>query len=135
MITYPVDPASRWSLYDTDAQAIIKHNIRWPRADGGEIVGLAENLVPLMEVEEAQPAYDPATERLERATPVVDVANNTHTHGWSVVARSQEELDAAAELRAAKDAYTALKAHTGSADERATRLENVVAYMIKQMYG
>jgi len=136
MITYPVDVQNtRWAVWSISQAAILKHNKPWPRADGGEIVGLNPDIVPLLEVEETQPAYDPATERLERADPVVDVDANTHTHGWNVVARSQEDIDAEAEREQAKAAYLALKAHSGTADERATRLENVVAYMLKDQYG
>ena len=136
MITYPVNVANtRWSVWSIAQNAIIKHNIKWPRADGADIVNLDPDLVPLLEVEGAKPAFDSATERLQRSTPVVDVAGNTHTHGWEVVAIPQAELDTAAELQQAKDAYATLKAHSGTADQRATRLENVVAYMIKSQYG
>ena len=136
MITYPVDVQNtRWAVWSISQAAILKHNKPWPRADGGEIVGLNPDIVPLLEVEETQPAYDPATERLERADPVVDVDANTHTHGWNVVARSQEDIDAEAEREQAKAAYLALKALSGTADERATRLENVVAFMLIDQYG
>ena len=134
-ITYPVPTDSRWSIWSISDAEIKRHNKPWPRADGGEIVGLDPDLVPLLEVEEAQPAFDPATQRLERADAVVDVSANTHTHGWNVVARSQDDIDAEAEREQAKALYSALKAHSGTADERATRLENVVAYMLKDMYG
>ena len=135
MITYPVDPNSRWAAVRISTNEVVKHNQKWPRADGGEIVGLDPDIALLLEVDVPQPAYDPDTGRLQRSTPVIDIPNNTHTHGWQVVALTQAELDAAAELQAAKDAYTALKAHSGTADQRATLLENVVAYMIKSQYG
>ena len=135
-ITYPVDvDNTRWSIWSISQAAILKHNKTWPRADGAEIVGLDPDLVPLLEVQLPQPAYDTATQRLERADPVTDVAANTHTHGWNIVARSQDEIDAEAEREQAKALYAALKAHSGTADERATRLENVVAYLLKDMYG
>lgn len=139
---YPVDPSSRWAFYKVSTGEVLKHNIRWPRADGGEIVGLDPDIVPLLEVDEPQPAYDSATQAVERADPVVDVANNTHTHGWTVRDLTQEELDAKAaqaqhnaDRDQAKATYAALKAHSGTADERATRLENVVAWMLKDQYG
>ena len=135
MITYPVDVANtRWSLWSIGGAAIIKHNMAWPRADGAEIVGLNPDLVPLLEVEGAEPVYDPAIERLQRSTPVVDVAGNTHTHGWEVVALSQTEIDDIAELVVVKALYLDLKNHVGTTGERATRLENVVARMMKDMY-
>ena len=73
MITYPVDTATRWAIWSVAQADIIKHNKPWPRADGGEIVGLDPDLVPLLEVEGAQPAFDPLTHRLIRSAPVIDV--------------------------------------------------------------
>ena len=135
MITYPVDVQNtRWALWSIGGADIIKHNMAWPRADGAEIVDLNPDLVPLLEVKGAQPAYDPAIERLQRSTPVVDVAGNTHTHGWEVVAIPQGELDDAAELVVVKALYLDLKNHVGTTGERATRLENVVARIMKDMY-
>lgn len=135
-ISYPVDVANtRWALYRVSTQEIVRHNHRWPRADGRQIVNLDPDLVPLMEVDEPQPAYDPSTQTLQRSAPVVDVAANTHTHGWTVVSLSQEEIDAIAEREQAKQIYQALKAHTGSNEQRLTRLENVVAYLLKDQYG
>ena len=136
MITYPVDVANtRWSIWSISGAEIRVHNRAWPRADGEEITSLDVDLVPLLEVNEDQPVYDSATHYLTRSDAVVDVSANTHTHGWTIVPRSQEDLDAEAELEQAKSLYVALKAHTGTADERATRLENVVAYMLKAQYG
>ena len=136
MITYPVDVQNtRWAVWSIGGASIVKHNQAWPRADGEAIEGLDPDLVPLLEVEGTQPAYDPLTHRLIRSTPVVDVPGNTHTHGWTTEALSQAEIDDAAEREQAKALYGALKAHSGTADERATRLENAVAYMLKGQYG
>lgn len=135
-ISYPVDvDNTRWAVWRISTAELVRHNVRWPRADGGPLVNADPDYVPLLEVNEAQPAYDPATHKLERSTPVVDVAANTHTHGWSVVALSAEELATIAERETAIALYAALKAHSGTADERATRLENVVAYLLKDQYG
>lgn len=135
-ITYPVDVENtRWSVVRISTNEIERHNKPWPRADGEEIVNLDADLVPLLEVQEARPVFDPEVERLERTTGVIDIPNNTHTHGWQIVPLNQEELDAKAELAQAKAAYQALKAHSGTAGERATRLENVVAYMLREQYG
>lgn len=135
MINYPVDPSSRWATWSISQAEIIKHNKPWPRADGGEIVGLDPDIVPLLEVDEAQPAYDPATHRLERNTPVVDVAGNRHVHGWNIVARSQEDLDAEAERELAKAQYQDLMDGTGTQIERLERVEKVAAYMLKEIFG
>lgn len=136
MINYPVDVENtRWAAYRVSTQEVVRRNMRWPRADGGEIVGLDPDLVPLLEVREDQPAYDPATERLEAATPVVDVDANTHTQGWSVVARSQQEIDDEAEREQAKAAYLALKNGEGTQLERLVRVEKVAAHLLKAAYG
>ena len=135
MITYPVDVQNtRWSVWSVSQAAILQHNIKWPRADGGKIVRLDPDLVPLLEVDGTQPAYDTATQRLQRSTPVADVAGNTHTHGWEVVARDQADIDNDAELVVVKALYLDLKNHVGTTGERATRLENVVARIMKDMY-
>ena len=135
MINYPVDVANTlWALYQISTTTVIYTNHRWPRADGGEIAGLDSDYVPLLEVQFIPPAYDVATEHLERATPIVDVDANTHTRGWNIVANSQEDIDAAAERALALSFYLDLKNHVGTAEERATRLENVVAYMLRDLY-
>ena len=136
MITYPVDVENtRWAVVRISNGVIVKHNQKWLRHDGGEIVGLDSDIALLLEVQDAQPVFDSAIERLQRTAGVIDIPNNTHTHGWQIVPLTQEELDAAAELAQAIALYQALKAHSGTANERATRLENVVAYMLKNQYG
>ena len=135
MITYPVDVANtRWTAVRISDNEIVKHNQKWPRADGGAIVDLNPDIALLLEVEGTQPAYDPLTHRLIRSAPVIDIPGNTHTHGWTTEALSQEEIDNAAELAAAKALYLDLKNHVGTTGERATRLENVVARIMKDMY-
>ena len=135
MITYPVDVANtRWTAVRISDNEIVKHNQKWPRADGGPIVDLNPDIALLLEVEGTQPAYDPLTHRLIRSAPVIDILGNTHTHGWTTEALSQEEIDNAAELAAAKALYLDLKNHVGTTGERATRLENVVARIMKDMY-
>jgi hypothetical protein len=135
-ITYPVDlENTRWSLVRISDSVIVRHNKPWPRADGEEIVGLDTDLVPLLEVQEAQPVFDPATDRLGRTAAVIDILNNTHTHGWEIIPLTQDELDAAAEREQAKALYSVLKDHSGTPEERRTRLENGLAYVIKDLYG
>lgn len=136
MITYPVDVENtRWAAYSVSTQGVVRRNMRWPRADGMEIVGLDPDIVPLLEVREDQPVYDPATERLEATAPVVDVAANTHTQGWNVVARSQQEIDDEAEREQAKAVYLDLKNSTGTAEQRLRRVELVCAHLLKVQYG
>jgi len=135
MITYPVDVANtRWTAVRISDNEIVKHNQKWPRADGEPIVDLNPDIALLLEVEGAQPGFDPLTHRLIRSAPVIDIPGNTHTHGWTTEALSQAEIDDAAELAAAKALYLDLKNHVGTTGERATRLENVVARIMKDMY-
>jgi hypothetical protein len=68
------------ALYDTQTQALLP----WPRIDEEPVVGLASHLLEMDVVQGPQPAYDPATQRLEK-TEVIDVEARTVTRGWSVV--------------------------------------------------
>lgn len=136
MINYPVDVENtRWALYDTDASAVLHRNRRWPRADGGEVINLAVNLVPLLEVVEDQPTYDPDTHRLTRNDPVVDIAANTITTEWTLVPLDQAELDEIAEREQIKAVYQAVKNGVGTNLERLVRVEKVLAHLLKLEYG
>jgi len=135
MITYPVNvETTRWSAVRISDNVIVKHNQKWPRADGEQVVGLNPDIALLLEVEGAQPGYDPLTHRLVRSAPVIDIPANTHTHGWTTEALTQDEIDNAAELEVVRALYLDLKNHVGTQAERATRLENVVARIMKDMY-
>jgi hypothetical protein len=67
-------------LYNTQTQKLLP----WPRIDDEPVVGLAAHLLEMTVVQEDQPAYDPATQRLEK-TEVIDAETRTVTRGWSVV--------------------------------------------------
>jgi hypothetical protein len=67
-------------IYDTQTQALLP----WPRIDEEPVVGLAPHLLEMTVVQEDQPAYNPATQRLEK-TEVIDAEARTVTRGWSVV--------------------------------------------------
>ena len=146
-INYPVDVENtRWATWRISTAEIEKHNRPWPRLDGGEIVNLSPDIVPLLEVREDQPIYDPAVERIEVADPVVDVDANIHAHGYTVIALTQEELDAiaqaeqdaaeaAAELAQAKAMYQDLKNGVGTQLERLVRTEKTAAYLLKALFG
>ena len=69
------------ALYDTQTNAILP----WPRIDEEPVVGLAAHLLEMNVVQEDQPAYDPATQRLEKAE-VIDTASRTVTRRWNIVA-------------------------------------------------
>jgi len=67
-------------LYDTQTQKLLP----WPRIDDEPVVGLAAHLLEMTVVQEDKPAYDPATQRLEKAE-VIDAQAQAVTRGWSVV--------------------------------------------------
>lgn len=136
MITYPVDVENtRWAAVRISDNSILKRNQKWPRRDGGEIVGLDPDIAPLLEVEGAQPNYDPATQRMQRTAPVIDIPANTITTGWEVVAIPQDEQDSAAELAQIRAAYLALKNGEGTQLQRLVRVERVLARLLKDTYG
>jgi hypothetical protein len=67
-------------LYDTQTQKLLP----WPRIDDEPVVGLAPHLLEMAVVQEDRPAYDPATQRLEK-TEVIDTQAQTVTQGWNLV--------------------------------------------------
>ena len=92
-ISYPVSEDSRWAIWSISGNAIVGKNKRWPRADGEAVTGADADLVYLLETKEARPTYDGWTQKLE-TTETVDVAANTVTYGWQIVALDQAEQDA-----------------------------------------
>jgi hypothetical protein len=67
-------------IYDTQTGSVLP----WPRIDNEPVVGLAAHLLEMDVVQEDQPAYDPASQRLEK-TQVIDTDSRTVTRGWDVV--------------------------------------------------
>jgi hypothetical protein len=67
-------------LYNTQTQKLLP----WPRIDNEPVVGLDAHLLEMTVVQEDQPAYDPASQRLEK-TEVIDADNRTVTRAWNVV--------------------------------------------------
>ena len=68
------------ALYNTQTSAVLP----WPRIDEEPVVGLDAHLLEMTVVQEPQPAFDPAKQRLEK-TEVIDTDARTVTRGWSVV--------------------------------------------------
>lgn len=68
------------ALYDTNTQKLLP----WPRIDDEPVVGLAAHLLEVEVVQEPQPEYDTATQRLEK-TEAIDAQARTVTRGWIVV--------------------------------------------------
>lgn len=137
-ISYPVNADSRWT-FKTGGQTY--RNKRWPREDLGPIDNAAPDLVILEQSVGAEPPYDEATEKLEWGW-VDDPAANTAVWTASVVPKTAEEQaeyarqqDIAAKQAQAKAVYTDLKNGVGTAGERATRLERVVAWMLKREFS
>jgi len=135
MITYPVPLNSRWSVVRVSTSEILKHNAKWPRKDRMQIQGMDADLDMLLEVQVTPPAFDPLTEYLVLDDGVVDLAANTHTHTWVVTALPQGEIDSNTELETAKAFYQDLKNHVGTSAERLDRLDTVVAYLLKNLFG
>ena len=142
-ISYPVDVENtRWAVWSISEAALRNHNKPWPRSDGGEIVDMDPDLVPLLEVDVPAPAYDEATQRIERGTPIVDIPNNEHLHDWDIIQLTQEELDEIAaeeewtqEQIIAKEQYDDLQAGVGTQLERLVRTEKVCAHLLKARYN
>jgi hypothetical protein len=68
------------ALYNTQTQSLLP----WPRIDDEPVVGLAAHLLEMTVVQEDKPAYDPATQRLEK-TEAIDADARTVVRGWNVV--------------------------------------------------
>ena len=67
-------------LYDTETATLQPY----PRQDDEPVVGLDPRYLVMQLIQEAQPAYDPATERLE-PSEVIDIPGATVTRGWAVL--------------------------------------------------
>ena len=67
-------------LYDTETATLRPY----PRPDDEPVVGLDPRYISMALIQEKQPAYDPATERLE-PTEVIDLTGATVTRGWEVL--------------------------------------------------
>ncbi|MEB3209663.1 MAG: hypothetical protein VKK63_12220, partial [Synechococcus sp.] len=70
-------------IYDTTNNTLLP----WPRIDDEPVIGLAPHLLEVTVIQEPQPPFNPATERLEK-TETIDTATSTATRGWSVIAVS-----------------------------------------------
>lgn len=94
-LTYPVDTNERYCVWETTFGTPYKgqENIAWPADGGAGPLDLSPNLVMLLRIINAQPAHDPATQKLEQ-TKTADVGAETYTIGWTVVAlTAQEQAD------------------------------------------
>jgi hypothetical protein len=78
---------TRKLIYNTETQLLQP----WPRADDGEIVGLAPHLLEMEVIELETPEIDEATQRLEFSRDI-DVQAKTVTQGMVAVDKSAEEI-------------------------------------------
>jgi hypothetical protein len=67
-------------LYDQQTAALRPY----PRPDDEPVVGLDPRYISMALIQEPQPAYDPATERLE-PTEAIDLDALTVTRGWAII--------------------------------------------------
>ena len=67
-------------LYDTTSDLLIPY----PRDDDESVVGLDPRYLELTVIQEAQPSYDPTTQRLD-PTEVIDLPEFTVTRGWQLI--------------------------------------------------
>jgi hypothetical protein len=91
MITYPVSPASRWSVFQVSTSTIIGRNRTWPRADGEAIVGMDPDFVYLLQITDKQPDYDSRLYTME-AAETIDIPANEIRTSWVTVARPKEDI-------------------------------------------
>ena len=99
-ITYPIQDADRFTVYDTEAgEPLADGNGRkmtrraWGSEDKSQMIqGLADNIKWLIESTQDRPDYDSNTHKLEKAV-VDDVANEEARTEYSVVALTQAEID------------------------------------------
>ena len=99
-ITYPIQDADRFTVYDTEAgEPLADGNGRkmtrraWGSEDKSQMIqGLADNIKWLIESTQDRPDYDSNTHKLEKAV-VYDVANEEARTEYTVVALTQAEID------------------------------------------
>lgn len=111
------------------------------RTDGKLPADMDPDIELLAEVWEREPSYTKTTHKLEQAIREAAAADEPIKliYGWAIVPLTQEELDFAVEqanLRGerqqVKALMAALKAGTGTAGERITRVEKGLHLLLKE---
>lgn len=96
-ITYPIDVANtEWAVMEVATGQIIRRNMKWPREDGGEIVGADPGYVYLKHVAPTPPDYDSRLVQLV-GTETADAAANELRIAWSTPKRPVAEAVMAAQ--------------------------------------
>lgn len=88
--SYPVDVSHTFSVWDVSLGQIVRRGQKWPRADGGEVIGQDPNEVWLDEILPVRIDADPRLYIMEEQ-PTVDLAALTHTIERVAIARPVEE--------------------------------------------
>jgi hypothetical protein len=91
-------------IYNTINETVLP----WPRIDDEPVIGLESHLLEMTVIEEDEPTYDPATQRLEK-TEVIDTDARTVTRGWSVVEAPAPKPAVGAESHIESQGYPAIR--------------------------
>jgi len=84
-----------YTIYNSNNQEVVAKDRPWPTADGVTVPDMEEGIHILLQVTEAKPLHDPATQKLKRLPVSYDIINKTATlKSWEVVDLTQEEIDA-----------------------------------------
>jgi len=91
MITYPVNPTSRWSVLQVSTGQIVARNKPWPTTDGMAIPGLDPDFIYLEQITDTRPDYDSRLFSLQ-AVEVVDPAEQEIRTTWQLVDRDVNDV-------------------------------------------
>jgi len=100
-ITYPINDSDKFTVYNTETSAPLNdgrgrpmRGVAWGSVDKSQMIsGLADNIKWLLDVKEAKPTYDPATQKITKNDTAYDVVNESATDAWTVTALTQAEID------------------------------------------
>jgi hypothetical protein len=100
-ITYPINDSDKFTVYNTETSAPLNdgrgkpmRGVAWGSVDKSQMIsGLADNIKWLLDVKEAKPTYDSATQKITKNDTAYDVVNESATDAWTVTALTQAEID------------------------------------------
>ena len=99
-IIYPINDSDKFTVYNTETSAPLNdgrgrpmRGVAWGSVDKSQMIsGLADNIKWLIDVKEAKPTYDSATQKITKNDTAYDVVNESATDAWTVTALSAEEI-------------------------------------------
>lgn len=94
-ITFPVSSDARFVAYRISTGEILRKDMKWPNKAGLPVT-FDPDIAAAIIVNVPAPAFDPATEKLEKQE-TLDAPNEQYLVSFLAVALSQSELDAYAE--------------------------------------